>query len=174
LDRHLHGILVPLAVIAITTGVGIWTYARQQRDRRRDALRDLFSEALRAVADYQELPYLIRRRSHETPMTPSELSRHASDVQSRLDFYVARLQLESAELGDAYERLVRAARQEAGSHMSEAWQQPRIGSDEDMSLRLRYPRDSADEQRAMCLPVMREHLGEGQGWTHQSPRQERE
>lgn len=153
------GILVPILLAIGTIAYGIFMYAHQQRDKRRDGLRDLFSEALRAVADYQELPYLVRRRSDDSPMKPSEVTRHASDVQSRLDYFVARLQLESETLGDAYECLVRATRGEAGPHMSEAWDQDRLTSDADMSLRARYPRDQADAQRSECLKVMREHLG---------------
>lgn len=152
-------VLVPTVVAIITASVAIWTYVQQQRVKRCDALRDLFSEALRAVADYQELPYLVRRRSDETPMTPSEVARHASEVQTRLDFYVARLRLEARVLGEAFESLVRATRQEAGTQISDAWRQPRLASDAEMPLGAGYPRGAADEQKARCIRVMQDHLG---------------
>lgn len=56
------GVLVPLVVAALSILGAAMTYRRQQQDRYRDHLRGLFSEALRAVADYQEVPYLVRRR----------------------------------------------------------------------------------------------------------------
>lgn len=152
------GLLIPMLAIAATVLIAVWTYRHQQQDKHRDTLRDLFSKSLRAVADYQELPYLVRRRSDISPMTPAELARHASDVQSRLDFYIVRLQLESHALGEAYEALVRATRQEAGAHISEAWQQGRLTGDSDMPLKARYPRDNADGERNACLEVMRDHL----------------
>lgn len=152
------GVLVPLVVAALSILGAAMTYRRQQQDRYRDHLRGLFSEALRAVADYQEVPYLVRRRGDASPMTAAELVRHTGDVQSRLDFYTARLQLESEHLGRAYERLIRAVRQESGPHISEAWRQPRLASDGQMPLGAAYPRDLADTQREECLRVMREYV----------------
>lgn len=157
----LVGVAIPMVVLVGTIAYGIWSYRRQQRDKHRDSLRDLFSEALRAVADYQELPYLVRRRSDDSPMKPSELTWHASGVQSRLDFYVARLQLESDALGTAYGALVGATRREAGAHMTEAWRENRLASDADIPLGAAYPRNSADQERQRCLAVMRQHLGSG-------------
>lgn len=154
----LVGVGIPMVVVVGTIVYGIWSYRRQQRDKHRDNLRDLYSEALRAVADYQELPYLVRRRSDDSPTKPSELTWHASGVQSRLDFYVARLQLESDALGTAYEALVGVTRREAGAHMTAAWHEDRLASDADIPLGAAYPRDGADAERQRCLAVMRQHL----------------
>lgn len=156
----LVGVGTPMIVLIGTVAYGIWSYRRQQQDKHRDGLRDLFSEALRAVADYQELPYLVRRRSDDSPMKPSELTWHASGVQSRLDYYVARLQLEADTLGDSYASLVGATRREAGAHTSEAWGQDRLESDAHMPLGAGYARESADEERRRCLAVMRQHVGD--------------
>lgn len=155
----LVGVGIPVVVLVCTIAYGIWSYRRQQQDKHRDGLRDLFSEALRAVADYQELPYLVRRRSDDSPMKPSELTWHASGVQSRLDFYVARLDLESEALGTAYAGLVGATRREAGAHMTAAWRENRLASDADIPLGAAYRRDDADQERQRCLAVMRQHLG---------------
>lgn len=152
------GLIIPVVLAAMAGLAGLWKYLQEQRERRRTALRDVFSEALRAVADYQELPYLVRRRSADTPMTPAEIAWHASEIQSRLDFYIARLRLEAASVGDSYERLVGVTRHEAGAHISEAWAQPRLDQDADMPLRARYPRDSADVERSACLAAMQSYL----------------
>lgn len=153
------GLAIPVVVAIVPVIVGIILNARQRRTERDDRLRRVFSEALQAVADYQELPYLVRRRSSASPMTREELARHASDVQSRLDFYVARLELESPELGDAFDRLVGATRRESGAHMTEAWNAARISDDADVPLGVAYDRTAASEARRRCLSVMRSHLG---------------
>jgi hypothetical protein len=86
------------------------------------------------------------------------LARHASEVQTRLDYYVARMRLESDEVADAFERLVTVTRQEAGAQMTEAWEQPRITSDAEMPVGTRYARDRADAEKVACLKVMLAHL----------------
>lgn len=152
-------VLVPTIAAVIAVGVALVTRHFQLRDKRRDDLRKVFSDALAAVADYQELPYLVRRRSEAGPMTAADLTWHASQVQTRLDFFVARLQLESTDLGVAFEQLVRAARLETGAHLTEAWNEPRITADGGMVLGVRYRRDAANAERAACLAVMRRHIG---------------
>lgn len=152
-------VLVPTITAALAVVVALVARHLQLRDKRRDDLRALFSDALAAIATYEELPYLVRRRSDAPPMTSAELTWHASQVQTRLDYFVARLELEATELGSAYELLVRAARQETGAHVSEAWGQPRITADTEMPLGSRYPRDAVDAQRTACLAVMQSHLG---------------
>jgi hypothetical protein len=152
------GVLVPLLAVLATVGLGVWTYWRQQQAKHRDELRALFSDALRAVADYQELPYLIRRRSDVSPMTRSDLTRHASDVQTRLDYFVTRLDLEAPAIGDAYRRLASATRREAGNQMTQAWAQPRLERDDEMPLGAAYTRESAEEERSLCLNVMQQYV----------------
>lgn len=152
-------VLVPTIAAAIAVAVALITRHFQVRDKRRDDLRALFSDALTAVADYQELPYLVRRRSDLSPMTTAELTWHASQVQTRLDLFIARLELESTQLGAAFEQLVRAARQEAGAHVTEAWNHERISTDGEMVLGAKYPRDAANAERNACLALMRRHIG---------------
>jgi hypothetical protein len=153
------GLMIPLVVALIAAGIAILVHVREERSQRRDRLRDVFSEALRAVADYQELPYMVRRRSDAQPMTREDLTRHASDVQSRLDFYVARLELESGALGDAYGRLVSTIRRESGAQMTTAWKEERLDSDVAVPLGASYERSAADAERRRCVAVMRRHLG---------------
>lgn len=152
------GVVVPTLAIIATVGLGVWTYRRQQESKHQDHLRDLFSDALRTVADYQELPYLIRRRSDAPPMTTAELTWHVSGVQTRLDYYVTRLALEDDSVGKAFETLVVATRQEAGGQMTEAWHQARITRDEDVPLGSGYTRETADAAKAACSLVMQQYL----------------
>lgn len=152
------GVVVPTLAVFASVGLGVWTYRRQQQSKHRDQLRDLFSDALHAVADYQELPYLIRRRSDEAPMTRADLTRHASDVQTRLDYYVTRLELEGNSVGNAFAGLVSATRREAGEQMTQAWREARLAHDDDVPLGAGYTRDAADRSKTECILVMQRHL----------------
>lgn len=152
------GDMIPVVVASIAAVIATVIHVREQRSQRRDRLRETFSEALRAVADYQELPYMVRRRSDSQPMTREELTHHGSEVQSRLDFYVARLELESQPLGDAYGRLVAATRRETGAQITSAWNEDRLDSDAAVPLGIAYERTAADEERRRCVEVMRDYL----------------
>ena len=152
------GVIVPtLAIIGGLLGV-VLAYRHQQKENRRVRLRDLFGEALRAIADYQELPYLVRRRSDQSPMTPADLAHHASDVQTRLDYYVARLRLESPDVANPYDALVLATRQEAGAQISSAWAEARVTSDAAMPLGTAYSRERADGAKQPCIEAMQAYL----------------
>ena len=151
--------VTPILAAILAAGVVVFGYLFDRRNRRRDELRDLCSEALRAVADYEELPYLIRRRSDRSPMTPAELVARASDVQTKLDYFATRLRLEREDLGGAFADLVNAIRKESGAHMSEAWNQSRIEKDAEVPLGSPYGRTSGDRARARCLSVMQRVLG---------------
>lgn len=162
-DTFWAQIIVPLATALIAAvaaaGIAVTGYRREQASKRRDHLRNLFAESLEAVADYQEMPYRICRRSDNEPMTPTALASRVSDVQARLDFYVARLDLESPEVGHAYSKLVGTVRAEAGAQMTDAWHRPRIESDAEMPLRDRFPRELAESEKLACIAVMQKHLG---------------
>lgn len=81
----------------------------------------IYSEALRAVADYLEAPYLIRRKDG-SPETQQRLVSHVSEIQSRIAFYTSLLRLHApVKVNEAYDALVRVAREEAGGNMTAAW-----------------------------------------------------
>jgi hypothetical protein len=154
--------LLPVALVLLVWAGNVVASSvearRASRESRRSRTSDLFSEALDAIHEYQELPYRIRRRSDVSQMTPGELSSHAGDVQLLLDKYVTKLSFLDANVGAAYRELVVAARRESGAHMTTAWQQPRIKSDADMVLGNAFPRTQADGARERCTTVMQEHL----------------
>jgi hypothetical protein len=89
-------------------------YSFQQQLARRERCAGIYSEALRAVEDYLEAPYLIRRRDGSA-LTRTALTKHVSDIQSRIAYYSALLQIHAPEkVSLAYNNLVQAARSEAG------------------------------------------------------------
>lgn len=95
----------------------------QQHFARRERRALIYSEALRAVADYLEAPYLIRRKDG-SPETQQSLVSHISEIQFRIAFYARLLQLHvPLKVNEAYEALVRVASEEAGGNMTAAWQE---------------------------------------------------
>ena len=138
-------------------------YLVNQISNRRVEKTKVFASAIEAVADYQEMPYRIRRRPASDAATRVTLSERVSDIQKRIDFHRAWLTIESSTVGEAYENLVSAVRKEAGAHMKTAWGEALITSDEEMSLGTAYACTETQEARTRCLEVMTEHL---RRWWH--------
>lgn len=153
---------VPIGAALIGLAGVVWKAISDRRAAaavaRRTANEELFTAALDAVHEYQELPYRIRRRSDVSPTTPAELAAHASDVQVLLDKHITRLTFLDPNVGDAFRELVGAVRQEAGSHLNRAWTQARIATDEDMNLGNAYPRTQTEEALKDCIRVMQSFL----------------
>lgn len=114
-----EAILIAAAVSAAVALVGIWQSARSARQ---DSQRRLFGEALAAVMDYREFPYIIRRRASDEQS--GEISRELSRVQGALNRYSAILAVESQTVGAAYAFLVEQTRAIAGSLIAQGWNRP--------------------------------------------------
>jgi hypothetical protein len=136
------------------------TYHLNQRATRRERQANVFAEALRAIEDYAELPYRIRRRSG-TPESRHELTEQISQIQSRIAFHQAWLAIEAPSVADPYQNLVRAAKAQAGKQMTQAWNEPATTKDSQVSLGVAYPRGQIDEARGECVGAMHEALGRG-------------
>ena len=133
-------------------------YLVNQVSNRRLEKTKVFASAIEAVADYQEMPYRIRRRPISDIETRVRLSERVSDVQKLIDFHRAWLTIESEEVGRAHDELVSAVRKEAGEHMKSAWNEELITSDADMSLGTAYGCPETHEARIRCLKIMKQHL----------------
>lgn len=108
---------------AIAALVVVAGYFLQQHFARRERRALIYSEALCAVEDYLESPYLIRRKDG-SPETQQRLVSHVSEIQSRIAFYRSLLRLHApAKVYEAYDALVRVARDEAGANMTAAWRE---------------------------------------------------
>jgi hypothetical protein len=152
--------VVIVAVIALVGGIitASVAYGLNQRAASRERRAEAFAKALAAVEDYAEMPYRVRRR-RDNPEARYALTEEVSKIQSQLAFHQALLQIESPDVGSAYNTLVRAAKIQAGTQMKEAWQQPALTTDAAMNLGVRYPRDEIDAARATCITAMRRALG---------------
>ncbi|MCR2812980.1 hypothetical protein [Microbacterium sp. zg.Y1084] len=140
----------------LAAAVAVVGYAWQQRQSRADARAVMYSEALRAVEDYAEAPFLVRRRSGREAR--AAVTGQISEIQSRLRLYGALLEISAHEkISTAFEDLVQAARTQAGKAMSEAWRAPRIRRDADVPGHRPYDRGEIDRARAAYLSVIRRH-----------------
>ena len=134
------------------------TYNLNQRAARRERQANVFAEALTVIEEYAELPYRIRRRPG-TPDARHELTEQISQIQSRIAFHQAWLAIEAPAVADSYENLVRAAKTQAGQQMRQAWREPVMKKDAQVSLGTAYSREEIDAARGQCVAAMRETLG---------------
>lgn len=142
-----------IAAAAILIG-----YLVNQVANRRVEKTKVFAQAIEAVADYQEMPYRIRRRPASDAASRLTLSERVSDIQKRIDFHRAWLGIESTAVGEGYEALVAAVRREAGEHMKSAWKESLIATDEAMSLGKPYACPETATARLECMKIMQRHL----------------
>jgi hypothetical protein len=146
--------------------VGLSGYFFHHHQARRDRKMRAFADALGAVAEYQELPYRIRRRQGADAATRAAIAERISDIQVQVAFHQAWLEIESEAVAAAYRELVAAARREAGAHMSEAWGEPILGDDASMRLGNGYASPETEGARSVCLRAMRAHLRPVRGQAH--------
>lgn len=140
----------------LAAAIAVFGYAWQQGQSRADSRAVTYSEALRAVEDYAEAPYLVRRRNGREAR--AVVSTQISEIQSRLRLYCALLEISaSKEVATSYAKLVRAVRLEAGAEMSVAWRSRRIRRDRDVPGRTPYEHPKIDSARQAYLNAIRVH-----------------
>jgi hypothetical protein len=138
--------------------VALAGYFFHHHQARRERKMRAFADALGAIAEYQELPYRVRRRQASDAATRATIAERVSDIQVKVAFHLAWLEIESEAVAAAYRTLVAAARRESGAHMSAAWAEPVLADDPTMNLGTGYVSPETDEARAECLRRMRAHL----------------
>jgi hypothetical protein len=106
---------------------------RATRIDERSRVRATLSEAFQAYADYKEFPYAIRRADRPEDER-IRLSEELRKIQSRLSYYQAWCQIESEQIGSAYNDLDREARRVAGAAMHRAWTENAAALEPDMNI----------------------------------------
>lgn len=133
-------------------------YILQRRQARRDERAKMFAEALQAVEDYLEAPYLIRRRDGSATAR-MDLVRHISNIQSRIEFHRAWLTIHTAPVvHQAYDAFVVAAKKESGPQMTIEWRSRPTHRDRDVPINQPYSRRDADQARERALGAMSRNL----------------
>lgn len=139
---------------AIAALVVVWGYRHQQNEQRREQRVTIYAEALRAVEDYLEMPYLIARRdgSHQARM---HLVERVSDIQSRIAFHRAWLSIHApASVCAAYANFVQAARNEAGGDMTRLWKSKPTRRDAKVPLGVQFARPASSAARNVVTQAM--------------------
>ncbi|WP_300390042.1 hypothetical protein [uncultured Nocardioides sp.] len=155
-----HGATVLAAAIGalITVGLAVWTYLVTQAAARRDRQAAVYAEALRAVEDYLEGPYRIRRRDGSAEQRAA-VTTWLSDVKSRHNYYQGLIRLHaSARVADAYDGFVAAAIADAGPQMTHAWRRAPTRRDREVPLGSGYDRSRADVAKAAVIVEMERSL----------------
>jgi hypothetical protein len=148
--------LVGLSTAIIAGLVALTGYLLNQFANRRERKSKVYAEALEALREYQELPYKIRRRPDSNGTTRAALGDKTGDVVSRLWFYRAWLQTDSAEVGAAYRDLMTQTKQNGGLYRASAWSEPVLTKDEDAPLKDKYIYDNKPELALYLLAIRRE------------------
>lgn len=151
---------IPL-VVAIVGATAVFVgHIYNQRAARLHVAAQTFATAIRAVNNYADLPYRVRRRPDSDPSTRWELANRISDLHSEMDFHRAWLRIEAPPVADAYDVLVAVVREEAGPYVKSAWHEPVIIRDSGMNLGLgsKYENPLTDDARSACIEAMRLHL----------------
>ncbi len=144
---------VAAAIVAALVAVG--GYFVQQGIARRERRHTVYAEALRAVEDYLEAPYLVARHDGSSASRHA-LVQHISEVQSRLNYYCGLLRLHAPRrVHEAYDAYVTIAREEAGAQMTAAWRSKPIKRDRDVPRGSEFPRNGSSAARNQVINVMK-------------------
>lgn len=140
-----------------TAAVAILGYWVNQHAARRERKSKTYAEALLAISDYEELPYLIRRRPDGASETRATIVQRQTEVFSRIRYNQALLDMDSAVIGEAYRLLFTHTRRLGGPYRKEAWMEKIITSDPEIPNSAYYPYDNEPELK-LCLKAMRREM----------------
>jgi hypothetical protein len=155
---HAATLLAAVLAALIAVVVAVVGYRAVLRTAQRERLASSYAEALRAVEDYLEGPYRIRRRDGSAEQRAA-ITTFLSEVKSRHNYYVGLLRLHGpAAVADAYDRFVSEAIADAGPQMTQAWRTPHTRRDNQVPLGSGYPRVRADAAKRQVVEAMRESL----------------
>lgn len=146
------GATIVAAFLAAAIAVG--GYMWQQRQTRADKRAVMYSEALRAVEDYAEAPFLVRRRQGKDAR--ATVSSQISEIQSRLALSAALLTISAnAHIATAYDNLVSITKRTAGPAMTVEWNSRRLRRDSEVPCPSPYDRSAILEARKQYLEAIR-------------------
>src|SRR5215218_761577 len=112
------GLIDGTVIAAVVTGlVALLVFAGNQYQARKDGLRRDFAEALAAVERYAELPYRVLRRQDSTPEVRGHIAEQVHEVQQDILWNKSWIRIQSSEVAEVYDSLLRAMRGEAGAAM---------------------------------------------------------
>jgi hypothetical protein len=148
--------VVAAIVAAVASGLaGRHKALREDRERR----RKMFADAYGAYAAYREFPFVIRRRRADKPGDErARIGEELRHIQQELGYYIAWTKIENTQVGEAYSKLIAAARRTAGREMNRAWaESPPVSDDVQMNI-TDVNLDGCDELEDAYIEAVRRHL----------------
>lgn len=145
---------VTLASALIAASVVIIGYWANHYVARRERRTRLYANALEAIADHEELPYLIWRR---LSLDAAVLTERISQGHGRLRYYQTLLHLDSPAVGAAFADLADATRAQGEELRRLAWQHPVRDDQTAQAMPAQIAYDT-HRQRDRCLEAMRLEL----------------
>jgi len=151
-------VIVSVLGLAVTVGVAAYNVLQQQKENRRQERAKAYAEAIRAVEDYLETPYRIRRRDGSAAVR-WELTESISEIQSRISFHKGWLRINAPKkVYEAYIVFEQAARKEAGGQMTAGWNGPVTKKDRQIPLGDPLLQPKAAGAKEVVLEAMKECL----------------
>lgn len=151
----LVAVIASVVGLGVTIGIAAYNVVQQQKENRRQERAKAYAEAIRAVEDYLETPYRIRRRDGSTEHR-WELTESISEIQSRINFHKDWLRINApTKVYDAYIAFDRAARVEAGGQMTAAWNGPVTEEDRQVPLGKPLPQPESAAEKEVVLKAMK-------------------
>jgi hypothetical protein len=122
------GIDPTVLAAAIASVVALIGYLGSQRIQHVERRAQIFAQAMRAVDQVHELPYLIWRRSDSSPETVRRLGERQSILLEDVRYYVNLLRIENPRVAKVYYLLAVRVRRQTHVNRRIAWEDPLIGS----------------------------------------------
>jgi hypothetical protein len=150
--------LAAVATIVVTVRTASRNIVAQQKENRRQERAKAYAEAIRAVEDYLETPYRIRRRDG-SGSARWELTESISEIQSRINFHKDWLRINApSKVYDAYIAFDKATRVEAGKQMTAGWNGPVTKKDRQIPLGTALPQPESVAAKEVVLEAMKDCL----------------
>ncbi len=151
-------VAVSVLGLAVTIGVAAYNVIQQQKEKRQQERARAYAEAIRAVEDYLETPYRVRRRDGSAAVR-WELTESISEIQSRINLHTDWLAINaSTRVYETYLAFVRATNAEAGTQMTQMWNGPVTKKDRQVPLGQSLTQPKSVEAKEAVLKAMKECL----------------
>lgn len=123
---------VAAAVSVAGSFITLLVAGRRDRHNRQ---RQTFARALAAAIDYREFPYVVRRRrADELATERARISEELRQLQSRLNYFTAWIDVESPSVAPVYRRLVSDTRRVVGPMIRASWSEPPLTGDDQVNI----------------------------------------
>ncbi|MBS0024488.1 hypothetical protein [Microbacterium paraoxydans] len=145
-----------IVATSIAAGIAVGGYIWQQRQTRADKRAIMYSEALRAVEDCAEAPFLVRRRQGKDAR--AAVNTQISEIQSRPALSAALLMISAnTHISAEYDNLVTITKGTASPAMTDAWKSRRLRRGSEVPCPSPYDRSPILKARERYLVAIRRH-----------------